>query len=154
MVDPPTGADVTHAGPVARPALRYVFVMATPADEAVSRVPFDQVLATAQARERERLRRYRRSWIVRHVAVVVVATALITVTAPGLFGADPDLVVWSAVGALLLGGWLGYLVTIGLTGVAVLAVPFAAARIIAVLRSDDLAAFERTHEPWWSDGLR
>lgn len=88
-----------------------------------------------------------------HVAVIVVASAVVAVCAPTLFG-DDEIDPWSALGVLATGGWFGTIALVGLTGFAVLAIPFSIARIVAVIRSDDLAAFERVHRPWWVERVR
>jgi hypothetical protein len=115
---------------------------------------FDRVLLAAQEQERARLRRYRRRWILRQVAVLVVASAVLAMSVPALVGSEAELAPLSVVTFFLVGGWIGFMGIVGLAGVAVLAMLLAVFRLAAVLRSDDVAAFERTHAPWWSDAPR
>jgi len=118
------------------------------------RVPFDEVLITAHQQEGRRLQRYRRRWVAQHVAVLAAGVAVLAVCAPTLFGSDDDLAPPSRAIVFLTGGWLGYLALMASLSGAVLAIGFAVGRIVGVLRTDDLGAYEQTHAPWWADRAR
>lgn len=116
--------------------------------------PFDRVLADAHEHERRRLRRYRTRWLLQQAAVILVACGVLVASVPALIGSDDGLASWSLVGFFLVGGWIGYVALIGLVGVSLLVLLVALGRIVALLRADDVAAFERTHRPWWVDASR
>mgnify|MGYP000626760024 CR=1 FL=1 len=88
--------------------------------------------------------RFRRRWIARHLAALALAVGVLVVTGPSLIGSPSSALAW-----FVVGGWLASLFTVGLFGIAAIAVPFLVGRIAAVVRTDDLAGYERNHQPWW-----
>lgn len=125
--------------------------MAGRAEEAGAQAPFDRVLAEAQAQERARLERYRVRWIVQHVVIIAGSVALIASVVPVLFDSNEGRGGGFAVAVFLTGGWLGFLALLGLAGIGLFAIPVALWRIVAVASTDDLAGYERSHDPWWSE---
>ena len=113
------------------------------------RSSFDVVLVAARADERARLLRHRRRWIAQQLAVIAAALAVLAVSVPRLFDPNHGRGASFALAVFLTGGWLGYVALMASASGAVLATVLAVGRIGGVLRAEDLADHERTHEPWW-----
>lgn len=127
--------------------------MASPGGQG-QRETFDDVLLAAKEREHARLERYRVRWVVQNGALLLVSTWVLVTWAPTLVDPDPGGGGWMDVIGWVLGGWLAWAVVVVMTVLALLVFPIALGRIIAVVRTGDLAAYERDHAPWWTDRFR
>ena len=102
-------------------------------------------LDTVRKQEVGRLRRFKLVWIVRHIALLVGATWVVTYFVFSMMNGDfgPNQAPRALIGAGLLGYLGGGLMVIGLGGISLLVIPFALVRLVAIARTDDLAGFER-----------
>ena len=96
------------------------------------------MLVGAARVEGDRLRSFRRRWLVRN-GLMVGALLVLDLFVLG------DLIPGSGAWFLVTPLALPFLVALGLAGTSLLLIPLGLARIVAILRTDDLAAFERRH---------
>ncbi len=95
----------------------------------------EPLVEDARRREDERLRRFRRWWIIRYSAVLAAAAWVVAAVGPE--------VIPGPTGAEAALGFPGYLVLTGVVAAGLFMAPFAAVRLVAILRTRDLASFER-----------